>query len=359
MSLCFIMAILPSLARKSGSSPSSSTSLQRLVSWIITVPTNRPNNNVLDEKAQQNYQHFSIYNYVFCFGGRARTNLNFTRRPYVALTALLIVSPGVLFYVFLGKWLWHNLSPAVVVIFGYLWLHCLLSFYKAATTDPGVLPRNIHITDNPFKIPSEYVGTISLPVIEQRHHHNAAVSIKYCNTCRIWRPPRTSHCTVCDACVTELDHHCLWLNNCVGMRNYVYFFSFISMSFITTLFGNVLSYHFLNHQSTTFRALIAHHPGVFFVTIYTHILMIYPFMLLVFHIYLNCVNIKTREYLNFAKLTSTKHVINASWTNNSYNTGNVFSNLALGLCQPRGLSTVAATEQFRDDQRFNKIPMIV
>ncbi|MCO5572820.1 hypothetical protein L7F22_026579 [Adiantum nelumboides] len=42
----------------------------------------------------------------------------------------------------------------------------------------------------------------------------------FCSLCNVQVSFRTKHCRVCDKCIDGFDHHCLWLNNCIGKRNY-------------------------------------------------------------------------------------------------------------------------------------------
>jgi hypothetical protein len=44
----------------------------------------------------------------------------------------------------------------------------------------------------------------------------------------IFRPQRTSHCNICNNCVLNFDHHCVWLGTCIGRRNYKWFIYFVS-----------------------------------------------------------------------------------------------------------------------------------
>ena len=61
-----------------------------------------------------------------------------------------------------------------------------------------------------------------------------------CRVCQITRPPRCHHCSICQCCVLQFDHHCLWLNNCVGYANYRSFLGLLLLLMTSCWYGVAL-----------------------------------------------------------------------------------------------------------------------
>merc|ERR1740121_2412690 len=57
-----------------------------------------------------------------------------------------------------------------------------------------------------------------------------------CVVCRSRREMRSHHCKECGRCVQRLDHHCPWIDNCVGLGNQRSFYCFIVFLFMTIVY---------------------------------------------------------------------------------------------------------------------------
>ena len=125
-----------------------------------------------------------------------------------------------------------------IIITTILYIISFVSTILAGFNDPGILPRQRQ---------DYYYNTnrTSLKYVINGHIYK----LNYCYSCSLFRPPRTSHCSLCDNCVERFDHHCLWLGTYIGKRNYRYFYFLISSLTVAAIFRICYSLYYVVIES--------------------------------------------------------------------------------------------------------------
>jgi len=65
--------------------------------------------------------------------------------------------------------------------------------------------------------------------------------VPWCTICNEGKPSGMHHCSTCAQCVMNLDHHCIFINNCVGDRNATAFIMFLLTIAAATLYSAILA----------------------------------------------------------------------------------------------------------------------
>uniref|UniRef100_A0AC34Q1B6 Palmitoyltransferase n=1 Tax=Panagrolaimus sp. JU765 TaxID=591449 RepID=A0AC34Q1B6_9BILA len=275
-------------------------------------------------------------NRFFC-NGRVMT----TRQSSIfLLTLFLIVATFVMFCVFDAPYLTRNVSVLLPIVGGILFAIVISSLLKTTFTDPGVIPRpnNREVIEFDRQCaenadPNSRVGVAGnanaarVKIITIK---GQTVKLKFCFTCRLYRPPRASHCSICDNCVMNFDHHCPWVGNCIGQRNYRYFYFFITSLAVLDLFvGACTTVHLAleTNETKAFIETIRNTPVSLVVALICVISIWSIVGLSGFHTYLIATSQTTNEDIKGTFNTKLRPSVR-----NPYTTGNFCKNIYYALC---------------------------
>ena len=153
------------------------------------------------------------YNYIRWKGNLLLGPCSF--RPTM-LSLITISIPIFLFLFFISDFLTKKISFLIPLIIVIIYIITVSLLIIVSFCDPGIIlsfPMKKRIIEDRRESKIFQLGYIK--------------NYKYCDTCSIIRPSRSTHCGDCNNCVEKFDHHCPWIGTCVGKRNYKYFYFFL------------------------------------------------------------------------------------------------------------------------------------
>lgn len=249
----------------------------------------------------------------FLFGGRLIFGPD---AKSLLISLVLVIVPVIIFCVFVARHLRHHFSSynagyAILVVAVLFNIYVLILLFLTSARDPGIIPRNLHPPEEEFRYDSSVsidIGgrqtpSLQFPRTKEVMVNGLPVRVKYCDTCMLYRPPRCSHCSICNNCVERFDHHCPWVGQCIGLRNYRYFFMFVSSATLLCIYVFSISAFYIKvlmdeNHGTVWKAM-KESPASVILMAYCFISLWFVGGLTGFHLYLIGTNQTTYENFRY------------------------------------------------------------
>lgn len=149
-----------------------------------------------------------------------------------------------------------------VINFGFLLSVVLtfchfFAFYKLLKANPGIARENIRKADGTAYTIIDLLKSNNKPnckttkdsinwLTEPSPNRGLPfIQPYFCEHCMIIQATPTKHCKLCQSCCGKFDHHCLFINKCVGLKNHRMFIALVAFTLIAIVFYLVHLYAYL------------------------------------------------------------------------------------------------------------------
>ncbi|XP_061349532.1 probable protein S-acyltransferase 5 [Gastrolobium bilobum] len=230
----------------------------------------------------------------------------------IFISIFLIITPIAVFCAFVARKLLddfpHHSGLSILIIVIVHTLFVLITLVLTSGRDPGIVPRNAYPPepDDHPAIANMNNGQSPRPRLPRTKDvivNGIPVKIKYCDTCMLYRPLRCSHCSVCDNCVERFDHHCPWVGQCIGLRNYRFYYIFVFSATLLCLYVHGFSWVYIKRimdsEEISIWKAMTKTPASVALIIYTFVCVWFVGGLTVFHTYLISTNQSTYENFRY------------------------------------------------------------
>ncbi|XP_059905884.1 palmitoyltransferase ZDHHC12-B isoform X1 [Gadus macrocephalus] len=223
------------------------------------------------------------------------------------------------------------------VLFVLLVLVSVLLYFAVSLMDPGFILNDDNGLQFTLGTTEEQQDMIPPPT-------SKSLRQRRCGHCLLQQQPmRSKHCQTCQHCVRRYDHHCPWIENCVGERNHRWFVLYLAVQLLVLLWGLHMAWTGFS-AADSWQAWLRSNGVLLAAAAAVALLSLTVLLLLGSHLYLVSLNTTTWEFMSRHRISYLRH---CGADENPFDRGAAL-NLWGFFCAPGGSAVVWEQVYFRE-----------
>ncbi|XP_024116002.1 probable palmitoyltransferase ZDHHC12 [Oryzias melastigma] len=171
----------------------------------------------------------------------------------------------------------------------------VLLYFTVSLKDPGFVLSDAQKDSQTWDEESE--AMIPRPLTPQ---------LRRCGYCLLQQPMRAKHCKTCGRCVRRFDHHCPWMENCVGEWNHRWFVVYLLVQLLALLWALHIALSGLS-PSDTWQQWLWVNGFLLAALAVVGVFSVVVGLLLGCHLYLVSINSTTWEFMSHHRIQYLKN----------------------------------------------------